>query len=306
MNDTTDIIEEIRKDRDAGAARLVAEYKDRLYMAAFGLCGDAAIAEDLVFRTFEQVVSKVDAYREEEAFFGWMHTILLNYYRMSVRGQVAKNTVPAGGPNEMATLAGETDADTVVEAIDGDILRKAVERLSPEMREVVVLHYFMDQPVGKIAKILSIATGTVKSRLYYARLALGMMLGVAVKKPAVALIAVGLFIAAAFAATFMVAEHPQMAEVDEPIFMDDSPVPFEAGFEEPEGLTLNDVLPPPAAEGDRHPLCAGAAQNAAAGRAKVSASLRLTDFSSSFREIRSKTLPSFNSTAPNPVVITVR
>ena len=38
------------------------------------------------------------------------------------------------------------------------------------------------------------------------------------KKPAVALIAVGLFIAAAFAATFMVAEHPQMAEVAIPLF----------------------------------------------------------------------------------------
>lgn len=306
MNDSVNIVEAIRKNRNTGADVLITAYKNRLYQAALGLCGDSAMAEDLVFRTFEQVVAKIDAYREEEAFFGWMHTILLNYYRMSVRGNMQKNTVPTGGLNEMDGLSGVTGPETVIAPLDGNILRKAVEALTPEMREVVVLHYFMDQPVGKIAKILSIAKGTVKSRLHYARIALGIRLGAVLKKPAVALIAIGFFIVAAFAATFMVTEHPQMAEVDEPIFMDDSPVPFEAGFEEPEGLALHDVLPPPAAKEARHPLGAGAAQNTAAGRAKVSARLRLTDFSSSFREIRSKPLPSFNSTAPNPVVITFR
>ena len=305
MDFSVDIVEAIRKNRNEGADLLVATYKNRLFQAALGLCGDATMAEDLVFRTFEQVVAKIDTYREKEAFFGWMHTILINYYRMSLRGNVHKNTVPVGGMDEVEKLSGAVAEDAVVAALDGNMLRKAVEQLPSEMREVVVLHYFMDQPVGKIAKILSIAKGTVKSRLYYARLALGIRLGAVLKKPAVAVIAIGFFIAAAFAATFMVAEHPQMAEVDEPIFLYDSPVPFEVGLEEPEGLTLHNASPSKVAEGAERSLDADTAKGDA-GRAKSTASLRLADFCSTFKESQSKPLPSFNSTAPNPVTILFR
>ena len=313
MDNSVSIVEAIRKDRTAGSVRLVAEYKDRLYGISFGLCGNAAEAEDLVFRTFEQVIEKIDDYHEEEAFFAWMQTILRNYYRMSRRGKVVKNTVPAGGLSEMDGITGSVDADTVVAAIDGDILRKVVERLPAEMREVVVLHYFMDQPIGRIAKILSIARGTVKSRLYYARLAIGMRLGVALKKPAVVLIAIGFFIVAAFAATFMVSDHPQLAEVDEPVYLDDAPLAFEEGFQDERDSVVCGSKP--CSESLAEPLTL---RNAAredghspgallpAVRTKVSASRRLTDFRSCSKAVQAKPLPSFSSIAANPVAITVR
>ena len=311
MEKSDNIVEAIRKDRKIGAERLVIEYKDRLYGIAFGLCGDAAEAEDLVFRTFEQVIARIDDYHEEDAFFGWMHTILRNYYLMSQRGNVSRKTVPVGGLDEMDEIAGSVDADTVVAAIDGDILRKVVDRLPAEMREVVVLHYFMNQPIGKIAKILSIAKGTVKSRLYYARLAIGMRLGVAIRKPAVALIAAGFFISAAFAATFMVLEHPQLEEVDEPIYLDDASLVFEDGFQD-EGdpvATMDAVssaaaiaccpTPPDAsAVGGHAPACSV--------RAKVSASFRLKDFRSSFKAVQTKPISSFSSIAANPATIAIR
>ena len=57
------IIEDIRKNRTTGADRLVSEYKGRLYKVAYGICGDEHEAEDLVFRTFEQVIEKKGIYR---------------------------------------------------------------------------------------------------------------------------------------------------------------------------------------------------------------------------------------------------
>ena len=107
------IIEDIRKDRAAGADRLVAEYKNRLYNVAYGICGDEHEAEDLVFCTFEQVIAKIDDYQEQDAFFGWMCTILRNYHKMSVRAAVARNTVPSGGLGELAGLIGGTATDGV-------------------------------------------------------------------------------------------------------------------------------------------------------------------------------------------------
>ena len=116
------IIEDIRKDRTAGADRLVAEYKNRLYNVAYGICGDEHEAEDLVFCTFEQVIAKIDDYQEQDAFFGWMCTILRNYHKMSVRAAVARNTVPSGGLGELAGLIGGTATDGMDIAIDGNSL----------------------------------------------------------------------------------------------------------------------------------------------------------------------------------------
>ena len=210
----------------AGADRLVAEYKNRLYNVAYSICGDEHEAEDLVFCTFEQVLAKIDDYQEQDAFFGWMCTILRNYHKMSVRAKVVRNTVPSGGPDELAGLIiGGTDADGLEVALDGNVLREAVDNLPQKLREVVVLHYFMDLPVRKVAKMLSIARGTVKSRLYCARLVLGAKLCKAMKKPTVALAVAGLFMAAAVSAvSFVVWTPPMVAEVDEPVFLDDAPL----------------------------------------------------------------------------------
>ena len=222
---SNDTVEEIRKDRKSGAARLVAEYRDRLYDVACSVCGDSVEAEDLVFRTFEQVIAKIGEYREEEAFFAWMCTILRNYYRMSIRGKVIRNTVPSGGLDELVGISGEVGDESVAKALDGNILRKAVDDLPPKLRETVVLHYFMDQPVRTVAKMLSVSDGTVKSRLYYARMVLGARLCAVAKSPMVALVFAVLFVVAAVSAVSLaVFAPPPVAEVDEPVFLDDAPL----------------------------------------------------------------------------------
>ena len=177
MKTSSSIVREITEDREKGAARLVAEYRDRLYCDAFALCDDKSAAEDLVFKTFEQVLDKIEDCRDEQSFYAWMYAILRNFHLKSVRGCMVRNTVTVGAASDLESLDGTMmDGESVTVPIDGNIIRAAVEDLPPKMREVVVLHYFMDQPVAKIAKILSVSSGTIMSRLYYARLALGQKL----------------------------------------------------------------------------------------------------------------------------------
>ena len=305
VSDVADIVQEILQCREKGAERLVAEYKDSLYAAALALCGNPATAEDLVSQTFEKVVLKIDTCRDADSFYGWMYAILLNCYRNSIRNKVSGGTAPVGDSGDVEGLGLEAvDSDSVVQAVDGAILRTAIKNLPPKFRDVLILHYFMDQSVPTIAKFLSVADGTVRSRLYYARLALGVRLGAALKKPAVALVAAGFFIAAAFAATFMVSEHPQMAEVDEPVYVDYASLPFEEGFEDSECLVPNAVIPCAAPAGGRNlemqpSPCPDVCR-------KVSVARRLTGFQSNFRSVQSKPISSFNSTSANPVTITVR
>ena len=100
MGETIGIVQEILQDREKGATRLVAEYRERLYGVAIALCNDVAEAEDLVFRTFEQVLDKVETCGSEDSFYQWMCAILRNFHRLSVRRPVNRHTLPIGGQRE--------------------------------------------------------------------------------------------------------------------------------------------------------------------------------------------------------------
>ena len=136
MSEQTDIVQDILADREKGTARLVAEYKERLYSAAFTLCRDAHEAEDLVFCTIERVIAKIASYKDQESFYEWMYVILLNIYRNSVRGKMARNLVSVGGVQEMDILAEPQSADSIVDAIDGDLVRQLLEKMPGNMRAV--------------------------------------------------------------------------------------------------------------------------------------------------------------------------
>ena len=190
------IVEELRADRENGAKRLENEYKARLMAVALRLCADRALAEALVYRTFEEVVARLDSYTEQSAFFAWMCKILVNCHAKDTRRKSNETVVFTG----VLPDAPDNGAEKVVDAVDAGILRDAIENLPPDMKEAVILRYFMDQPVAKIAQILALPIGTVKSRLHYARVLLGKRLGANLKKPAVVAAVVAALLFAATAA----------------------------------------------------------------------------------------------------------
>ena len=153
-------------------------------------CNDESEAEALVYRTFSEVIAGINGYTEQSAFFGWMCKILVNCHANDIRRRSNQTIVNAGTLPELE----DDGATRVVEAIDAKILREAVESLPSEMKEAVLLRYFMDLPIIKVAQILAQPIGTVKSRLYYARVMLAQRLGTQIKKPAVAMIAAALFL----------------------------------------------------------------------------------------------------------------
>ena len=203
------VVDEIRRDRESGAKRLESEYKAGLMAFARRFCVNDFDAEALVYRTFSEVIAGIDGYTEQSAFFGWMCKILVNCHANDIRRRSNQTIVNMGTLPEME----DDGASRVIEAIDAKLLREAVENLPPEMREAVVLRYFMEVPLTQIAKFLSLPVGTVKSRLHYARIALAQRLGTRLKKPAVALIAAGLFLVAG-AATVWTMVRPVVTEIE--------------------------------------------------------------------------------------------
>ena len=189
------IVEELRRNRESGARRLEGEYRAGLMTLARRFCADEGDAEELVNRTFAAVVEGIDGYVEQSAFFGWMCQILSNLHAADVRRKSNRTE-----SSDADAVAGAADADAterLFRDVDASLLRDAVAALPDNMREVLLLHYFLDMPVAKIARFLAIPSGTVLSRLHYARLALAGKLGM--QKPGVRLLVFALLLAAALA-----------------------------------------------------------------------------------------------------------
>ena len=169
------IVEELRNDRESGARRLEGEYKAGLMILARRLCADPSDAEELVNRTFAAVVEGIDGFLEQSSLFTWMCRILNHIYSTDCRRKSRQMEVCQG---DLSDVEDDRAQDEVYRNLDAALVRDAIDALSPEHRETLLLHYFMDIPVAKMAKILAVPAGTVHSRLHYARKALAAKLGV--------------------------------------------------------------------------------------------------------------------------------
>ena len=189
------VVQDIRNDLEKGAVQLVAEYRDRLLRDAIQLCGDATEAEDFVFRTFDKAIRNIGTFRETGSFYDWMRTILVNDIRSAHRSKIVKNTFVANLEDETIPAEGSSETeDAVQKASDEAIVRLAINKLPADQREAVLLYYFMDWPIAKMAKFLALPETTVKFRLHVARKALASILSKQMKRPIVrmALLVLGL------------------------------------------------------------------------------------------------------------------
>ena len=162
-----EIWQEIKKDKENGARRLVAEYGNRIYAAALLLSSNDLDAEELTFKTLGRAVEKINLFDPKRTFFTWLYAILLNFHRMERR----KNhlpVIPMGATSDLPEVACDSFAD-ILDGAGGDDVTAAVRTLPPPLRETVVLRYYSEKSIEEISKILAIPTGTVKSRLHHAR-----------------------------------------------------------------------------------------------------------------------------------------
>ena len=160
--------DEIATDANRGAERLIAEYGDRLYNSAVRLCGNEAEAEDLVFKTFSQVITHISSFSAQSTFYTWIYSIMLNFRRMDMR---KKGSNALEFPKELPEVADLANGPEEIASLNDDIaeVRKAIASLDESYREVVVMYYFDDMEVADISIALGIPLGSVKSRLHRAR-----------------------------------------------------------------------------------------------------------------------------------------
>lgn len=134
-----------------------------LMRSAWALTGSRAVAEDVVQDCFANAWRCKDQLRDVTLARPWLFMIM--------RRSIFRHITPYAQSLE------DSDETELGQAPDSGIdnrldVVKALSRIAPIHREVLVLHYFDDMPTAQIAEALEIAPGTVMSRLARARAAL--------------------------------------------------------------------------------------------------------------------------------------
>ena len=174
------VVKDIQTDLEIASVKMMTECRSRLLVYALRICGNPTDAEDLVGSAFKEFFAHIEGYDSKKGeLYPYLKGILDHLHARTKRRAVNRGTV-AVDPSVLEsdeTLVTTCTEDEILANSDHDALRAAIGRLSPKSREVILLHYFSELPVAKVARVLGISGGTVKWRLNMARKALATDLG---------------------------------------------------------------------------------------------------------------------------------
>ena len=168
---TDEVIVERALGGDAEAfGELVRRWERRIFALAYGMLGREEDARDATQETFLAAFRNLRGFRGEAKVSSWLHRIAVNQCltrqrRAKVRSESALAEEEDGAAQVAAPL--EQSPVRVVEGRQRTAaVRRALNGLPVELRQIVVMKEFEELTFREIAEVLDLPLSTVKSRLY--------------------------------------------------------------------------------------------------------------------------------------------
>ena len=153
---------------------LCARHHVRVYRFVLRLVRDESLAEDLISDVFLDVWRQASRFERRSSVGTWLLAIGRHKALSALRRR------PGQRLDEERTAAIEDPADDPEIAVQkkdkSEILRKCLNGLSAEHREIIDLVYYHEKSVEEAAGIVGIPANTVKTRMFYARKRLSELL----------------------------------------------------------------------------------------------------------------------------------
>lgn len=184
------IVERCLSGDAAAWEELVRAHTRRIYGLCYRFTGKEAEAQDLTQEVFLRVFRALGSFRSTEgSFTTWLarltRNLLIDHYRRTRNERVTdsiEEQLPwvegkmEGGRGGEGTSAPRRPDSAVAGREASELLQGALGKLSPELRETIILRDLQEMEYREIAEVLAIPEGTVKSRLNRGRAELGRLL----------------------------------------------------------------------------------------------------------------------------------
>jgi RNA polymerase sigma-70 factor (ECF subfamily) len=176
------LVERSKLGEMAAFDQLVGLYQDRIYNYVARMVHDPIEAEDIAQEAFVKAYRNLPSFRGASTFQTWLYRIASNLTIDSVRRRRRRdNTCSLDAPldtddGHMAREQEDTACLGPARSLETAELQRqvhcAIQQLSPKLRSVVVLYELEGLSYEEIARVLGCPLGTVKSRLFNARIEL--------------------------------------------------------------------------------------------------------------------------------------
>jgi RNA polymerase sigma-70 factor (ECF subfamily) len=165
-----DLVRRFQAGDQSAFTLLVERHERRVYNLAYRMLGRAEEARDASQEAFISCFRHLGAFRGDAAFTTWIHRITVNACYDMLRKKVPEpvEDIELPGP-----ISSPDHADQAATAVD---VQRALVKIHPDYRAVLILFDVQGIPYEEIAAALQIPLGTVKSRLHRGRAALGLAL----------------------------------------------------------------------------------------------------------------------------------
>jgi RNA polymerase sigma-70 factor (ECF subfamily) len=166
---------------DSAWEDLLRVHTRKIYNLCFRFTGRTHEAEDLTQEVFIKIFQTLRSYDAAQGTFStWLNRVarnhLVDHYRRTKRDRVTSSLEEELGTLEEKPTLGAEPLAQVESRERRETLQMALNRLSPDLREAVVLRDLHDLDYQEIAQILGVPEGTVKSRINRGRLELAKVL----------------------------------------------------------------------------------------------------------------------------------
>jgi RNA polymerase sigma-70 factor (ECF subfamily) len=151
---------------------LVRKWERPIYGLSLRMLGREEDARDVCQETFLAAFRNLGKFRGDAKFSSWLYRIALNacHSRLRKQGSVIEQSIDQddddGRTFELADNSQENLPDRLQRNQRAELVRKALQALPTEMRQVIVMKEYEELTFTEIAEVLQIPVSTVKSRLY--------------------------------------------------------------------------------------------------------------------------------------------
>jgi len=166
---------------DSAWEALLRAYTRKIYNLCYRFTGRVEEAEDVTQEVFIKVFQTLKTYQAAQGSFAtWLNRVarnhLVDHYRRARKDRVTSSledelTEAEQKPSQQTEPTGQVESRERRE-----VLQMALDKLSPDLREAVILRDLHDLDYEEIAQVLRVPQGTVKSRINRGRLELGRVL----------------------------------------------------------------------------------------------------------------------------------
>ena len=156
-------------------AELLSRSQDKIFNYIMYVVKDEDLANDLFQETYLKVITKMQngRYTDTGKFFWWLtrvaHNVIIDYYRAQKSNRIVEPTKD----NDLSNLNSNSvmDSNRESEMANAQVLRdvkKLMEALPEQQREVVFMRYYQELSFKEIAKITGVSINTSLGRMRYA------------------------------------------------------------------------------------------------------------------------------------------